>query len=90
MKKIFLGFIFLIISTTIFSQNIESSTRKLIDNAEFTRINRNWRTLAEFKSGIGETVQIYPIEVINLKSGEKTEALQLDMRIKNPPDSKFK
>ena len=84
MKKKFLGFIFLIISTTVFGQNIESSTRKLIDNAKFTRVNRNWRTIAQFKSGIGETVKFFPIEVINLKSGEKTKALQLDMEIKNP------
>ena len=84
MKNLLLGILFLMISTMIFSQNIESSTRKLVDKAKFTRINRDWRTIAEFKSGIGETVQFYPIEVINLKSGEKTKALQLDMNIKNP------
>jgi len=84
MKKLFLGILFLMISTMTFSQNVESSTRIFIDNANFTRINRDWTTMAEFKSGIGESVQFYPIEVINLKSGEKTKALQLDMNIKNP------
>ncbi len=29
-------------------------------------------------------MEFYPIEVINLKNGEKTIALQLDMNIKNP------
>jgi len=66
------------------SQNIQSSTRKFIDKAQFTRINKDWTTIAEFKSGIGETVEFYPVEVINLKTGEKTNALQLDMNIKKP------
>lgn len=65
-------------------ENQESSTRKFIDKAQFTRINKDWTTLAEFKSGIGEYVKFYPIEVIDLKTGEKVNALQLDMFIKNP------
>lgn len=76
--------IFLIFSTLFYGQNIESSTRKFIDEAQFTRINKDWTITAEFKSGIGETVKFFPIEVINLKSGKKTNALQLDMFIKNP------
>ena len=88
MKKLFLGIHLLVISTTLLSQNIESSTRKFIEDAKFTRVNRDWTTIAEFKSGIGETVQFSPIEVINLKSGEKTKALQLDMNLKNPSQSK--
>lgn len=52
-------------------ENQESSTRKFIDKAQFTRINKDWTTLAEFKSGIGEYVNFYPIEVIDLKTGEK-------------------
>lgn len=65
-------------------ENVESSTRILIDKTQFTRINKDWNTTAEFKSGIGESVIFYPIEVIDLKSGAKTNALQLDMYIKNP------
>ena len=84
MKNLYFGILFLMISTITFSQNIKSSTRELIDSAKFTRVNRDWRIIAEFKSGIGETVQFYPIEVINLKTKEKTKALQLDMNIKNP------
>lgn len=67
-----------------FSQNIESTTRKFIDKAQFTRINKDWTTIAEFKSGIGEYVNFYPIEVLDLKSGEKMYAVQLDMYIKKP------
>lgn len=88
MKNQFLILLFFILSTISFGQNIESSTRKFIDKAQFTRINKDWTTIAEFKSGIGEYVNFYPIEVINLKTGEKTNALQLDMFIKNPDINK--
>lgn len=81
MKQLFL---FFFISTICYSQNIESSTRKFIDEAQFTRINKDWTTTAEFKSGLGEYVKFYPIEVINLKTGAKVKALQLDMYIKKP------
>ena len=84
MKNQSLVFLFLILTAFSFGQNIESSTRKFIDDAQFTRINKDWTTIAEFKSGIGETVEFYPIEVINLKTGDKTNALQLDMKIKKP------
>lgn len=79
-----LVYLLLIATSLSFGQNIQSSTRKFIDETQFTRINKDWTTIAEFKSGIGETVEFYPIEVIDLKNGKKTEALQLDMKIKNP------
>lgn len=84
MKNHFYNIFFLFFMSISFGQNIESSTRKFIDEAQFTRINKDWTTIAEFKSGIGETVEFYPIEVINLKTGEKRNALQLDMQIKKP------
>ena len=64
--------------------NIESTTRVFIDKAQFTQINKDWNTIAEFNSGIGEYVQFFPIEVIDLKTKEKVKALQLDMFIKKP------
>lgn len=84
--KYLLSIILLFATFLTYSQkeNIESSTRILIDKTQFTRINKDWNTTAEFKSGIGESVIFYPIEVIDLKSGAKTNALQLDMFIKNP------
>lgn len=82
--KNFILYLLLVITSLSFGQNIQSSTRKFIDGTQFTRINKDWTTIAEFKSGIGETVEFYPIEVIDLKTGKKTEALQLDMKIKNP------
>lgn len=84
MKKNSIVLFFVLFISLTYGQNIESSTRKFIEEAQFTRINKDWTTIAEFKSGIGETVEFYPIEVINLKTGAKTNALQLDMNIKNP------
>ena len=66
-----LVYLLLIATSLSFGQNIESSTRKFIDGTQFTRINKDWTTIAEFKSGIGETVEFYPIEVIDLKNGKK-------------------
>ena len=67
-----------------FGQVEESSTRKFIEEAQFTQINKDWSTTARFKSGIGEYVNFYPIEVINIKTKEKIYALQLDMLVKSP------
>jgi hypothetical protein len=72
----------LLISFSSFGQTQASSTRKFINDADITRINKDWSTIAKFKSGIGETVEFFPIEVINLKTGTKTKALQFDMAIK--------
>ncbi|MEO8533773.1 MAG: hypothetical protein ABI441_08480 [Flavobacterium sp.] len=76
----------ILFSTISYSQkeNVESSTRIFIEKAQFTRINKDWNTTAEFKSGIGEYVNFYPIEVIDLKTGTKVNALQVDMFIKSP------
>lgn len=77
---------FLLFSSFVFGQlkNEKSSTRKFIEEASYTQINKDWTTTAKFKSGLNETVSFFPIEVIDLKSGEKINALQLDMFIKNP------
>ena len=84
--KHYITILAVLISVLSYSQkeNEESSTRKFMDKAQFTRINKDWTTIAEFKSGIGEYVNFYPIEVIDLKTGEVVKALQLDMFIKNP------
>lgn len=80
--------LFIIISSLSFSQNLESSTRKFIDQAQFTQINKDWNIVAEFESGIGEYVNFYPIEVLNIKSNTKVKALQLDMYVKKPEVNK--
>jgi hypothetical protein len=84
MKKNILTLLTLVISIYSIGQNIESTTRKFIDESQYTRINKDWTTTAEFKSGIGEYVKLFPVEVIDLKSGKKMNALQLDMYVKKP------
>ena len=84
MKTKIFSLLFLLTSVVLFSQNKESSTRKFIEEAQFTRINKDWTTMAVFKSGIGEHVKFFPVEVINLKTGEKKPALKLNMYIKKP------
>jgi hypothetical protein len=69
-------------------ENIESTTRIFIDKAQFTQINKDWTTIAEFSSGIGEYVNFYPIEVIDLKTNAIVNALQLDMYVKKPEVNK--
>ncbi len=84
MKKTILSLLTVLITSFSFAQNIESETRKFIDESKHTRINKDWTTTAEFNSGINEYVKFFPIEVIDLKSGKTMNALQLDMFIKNP------
>ena len=79
-----LFFLFTLFFFFAFSQNVELTTRKSIDEEHFTQINKDWNIVAEFESGIGEYVNFYPIEVINLKSNTKVKALQLDMYVKKP------
>ncbi len=83
MKNIFTTFL-LLVSILCFAQNEQSSTRKFIEEAQFTKISKDWNTIAEFNSGIGEYVKFFPIEVVNLKSKATQNALQLDMYIKKP------
>ena len=56
--KYLLSIILLFATFLTYSQkeNVESSTRILIDKTQFTRINKDWNTTAEFKSGIGERI----------------------------------
>lgn len=84
MKKTILTSLILLISINFIGQNKESTTRKFISESQYKRINKDWTTTAEFKSGIGEYVKFFPVEIIDLKSGKKINALQLDMFIKKP------
>jgi len=76
---------FFIFSITIPAQEKtknDSEARHLIENATTNRINKDWSQMAEFRSGIGETVQFYPVQIVDLKTGKKTNALQVDIALK--------
>ncbi|MBB6370856.1 hypothetical protein [Chryseobacterium shigense] len=59
-----------------------SSTRKFINGADFTQVNKNWNVTADFKSGIGEEVSFFPVEAIDLKTNQKMKSIQIDMDAK--------
>ena len=59
-----------------------SQTRQFIDNSLKTRINKDWSLAAEFKSGIGETVTFFPVQIVNLDSKNTIRAIELDMMTK--------
>ncbi|WP_123905775.1 hypothetical protein [Chryseobacterium sp. ERMR1:04] len=63
-------------------QKENSTTRKFINSAEFTQINKNWNITADFKSGIGEEVSFFPVEAIDLKTSQKIKSIQVDMNAK--------
>jgi len=85
MKTIITTLLFAL-SISSYAQNIKknevSETRTFIKNAETVRINKDWSLIAEFRSGTGETVQFFPIQIIDLKTGNKKNALQVDLQVK--------
>lgn len=81
MKRIITAF-FLSLCSYIFAQqkeSLHSSTRRFIDGADFTQINKNWNITADFKSGFGEEVSFFPVEAINLKTNQKIKSIQINM-----------
>lgn len=67
-----------------------SETRKFIDAAEFTQVNRDWNLKAEFKSGLDEYVSFFPVLAIDLKNNSKIPAIQMDMNINYLNSTYFK
>ena len=59
-----------------------SEARTLMDNTDIVRVNKDWSLVAEFKSGAGEKVEFFPVEVIDQRTGVKIIALQMDLKIK--------
>lgn len=89
MKKILLMCSIITTCTILAQKNKEnvnaentSDIRNTIENAETSRLNKDWSLTAEFKSGIGEVVQFYPVQLVDLKTGSKSEALQIEMEVK--------
>jgi hypothetical protein len=85
MKKVLTILSIFLASQTIGQQIFvdgQSATRKFIGIEPQFNFFRDWSTQAEFKSGIGEYVHFFPVELKNLKTGEKLSALQLEMMVK--------
>lgn len=81
MKHFILAGLF-VLPALVFGQ-VQSSTRDFINKASFLQINKDWTITAEFYSGIGEYVKFFPVEIMDLKTRETRDALELDMRVKS-------
>ncbi len=82
MIKVKLTILLLVISNLLTAQNDSNSiARNLIQNADISMVSRDWTTVANITSGTGETVSFFPIEITDLKTGQKIKALQVDMSI---------
>lgn len=82
MRRVTTVFFLLLCLHTFAQQKENSSTRKFINNAEFTQVNKNWNITADFKSGIGEEVSFFPVEAIDLKTNQKIKSTQVEMNAK--------
>ncbi|WP_369012692.1 hypothetical protein [Flavobacterium anhuiense] len=89
MKTLFSIFLLVFVIIKNYSQGNGSETRKFIENAEITQVNKDWNVKAEFKSGLDEIVSFFPIEVIDLKSNKKIKSLQVDMTLKYHGNNDF-
>lgn len=83
--KILLSILLLSVTSLSFAQKekTNSDTRQFIDNADITQVNRDWNIIAPFRSGLGESVDFFPVEAINLKTNQKVKSLQVDMSVLN-------
>lgn len=82
MIKVKLTILLIVISNLLIAQNDSNSiARNLIQNANISMVNRDWNTMATITSGTRETVSFFPIEITDLKTGQKIKALQVDMTI---------
>jgi hypothetical protein len=80
--KVTLTLLLVVISNLLTAQNDSSSSaRNIIQNANISMVSRDWNTVATITSGTGETVSFFPIEITDLKTGQKIKALQVDMTI---------
>ncbi|WP_278035913.1 hypothetical protein [Flavobacterium nitratireducens] len=77
MKNFF--FLLLIIPVIGFSQESKLSTPSLfIEKSSYVQINMDENEKAIFKSGLGESVEFYPSEIIDLKSNNKLNGLAIE------------
>lgn len=83
MKLKLITLVLFLSTIAVHTQEIKSNseTRRFIDNAEITQINKDWNVTADFKSGLGEVVSFFPVEAIDLKTNKKVKSLQMDMSV---------
>ena len=67
------------VSLTTYAQDKQfSSASKFIERSSYVQINLDANEKATFKSGLGETVDFYSAEIIDLKKNEKMYGLNVE------------
>lgn len=78
--KVKLTVLLVVISNLLTAQNDSNSiARNAIQDAGITMVNRDFSKLATIKSENGVTISFFPIEITDLKTGQITKALQVEM-----------
>ena len=77
MIKVKLTILLIVVSNLLMAQNDSNSiARNLIQNANISMVNRDWTTVATIKSGTGETVSFFPIEITDLKNTSRLQYIR--------------
>jgi hypothetical protein len=59
-----------------------SKARKIIENASISNINKDWSFEAKFEAPNGDEISFFPVQIVDLKTGETEEAFQVDIEVK--------
>lgn len=59
-----------------------SKARKIIENASISNINKDWSLEAKFEAQNGDEISFFPVQIVDLKTGETEEAFQVDIEVK--------
>lgn len=75
-------FLLLLLLTSCFSnaQNKLSEPSQFIERSSYVQINMDETEKASFKSGLGESAEFYPCQIIDLKSNNKMNGMQIESR----------
>jgi hypothetical protein len=77
MKKIILLLLF--VTSFVYSQDVKlSEPSKFIQNSSYVQINMDENEKAIFKSGMAESVEFFPSEIIDLKNNTKMKGLAVE------------
>lgn len=76
----FLTLFFIVFYSLSNAQEKLSEPSKFIERSSYVQINMDETEKASFKSGLGESVEFYPCQIIDLKSTNKMNGMQVESR----------
>ena len=71
-------FLFLLLPFLSSAQDKLSAPSQFIEKSTYLQINMDETEKASFRSGMGETVEFYPCQIIDLKSNNKVNGMQVE------------